>query len=80
MNNQTTKCHRCNTELKDGYLYSGQSIDWFNNDDSLLKKTLSIGKRLSKGLFFSEGKVQGFYCNSCKTITIEDIDFEKQKK
>ena len=80
MENQSRKCHICETELKDGYLYSGQSIDWYNNDDSLLKKTLSMGKRISKGQFFSEGKVQSIYCKTCKTITIENVNFEKQDK
>ena len=72
------KCKACNTELKSGYLFSGQSLDWYFDDDSLIKKTLAMGKRISKGAFLSSGKVPASYCSNCDTIVIQDVKIENK--
>ncbi len=74
------KCRVCQRELAAGYLCSGMSIDWFFHDDSLIKKTLAMGKRISPGMFLSSGEVKGQYCQTCKTITLTDVDLKRRKE
>ena len=45
MKDEKNICKVCHNELKEGYLYSGHSIDWYNKDDSFLKKNTSNGKK-----------------------------------
>ena len=73
-------CEICGNDLESGYLYSGQSIDWFFDDDSFVKKTLAMGQRISPDAFLSSGKAKGLYCPTCKTIILQNIEMKTKAK
>ena len=60
--------------MEDGYIYSGQTIQWYYNRDSRFRKMMGAGRALKSEWMLSGCKKPGFICPSCKIVCITDVE------